>query len=75
MSFLISLLTSILKTILPTIIRKANEPNKAKDAPKAPKSIRSAWAKRVRGLKGHIRSRVERESTPTCGMVRWLFKC
>tara|TARA_Y100001938_G_C7885922_1_gene327368 strand:- start:395 stop:571 length:177 start_codon:yes stop_codon:yes gene_type:complete len=57
MSFLISLFTSIIKTLLPTILRKIDEPNKAKDAPKAPKSVRSAWAKRVRGLKGHLRSR------------------
>lgn len=57
MSFLLSLLGSIFKTILPTLLDKANEDIKAKDAPKVPKRIRDAFARKLRRQQGRIRSR------------------
>jgi hypothetical protein len=57
MSFLISLITSVLHKLLPTLLEKANEPTIGKDAPPPPKRIRSAWTHRVRKFKSRIRPR------------------
>ena len=55
MSFLASLLGSIFKALLPTILEKTNEPTIGKDAPPPPKRIRNAWSNRVRKFKSSIR--------------------
>ena len=57
MSFILSLLSSILKLILPTLMDKANEETTAKDAPSVPKRIRTAFANKLRRQQGRIRSR------------------
>ena len=57
MSFLASLLGSIFKALIPTILEKTNEPTIGKDAPPPPKRIRNAWSNRVRKFKSSIRPR------------------
>ena len=57
MSFLISLISSIVQKILPTLLDKANEETTAKDAPSVPKRIRNAFGRKLRRQQGRIRSR------------------
>ncbi len=57
MSFLISLISSIVQKILPTLLDKANEETTAKDAPSVPKRIRNAFSRKLRRQQDRIRSR------------------